>query len=66
LGARRLEQLQDNLNALEVVLTAELVHKLDSLSPIQLGFPHDFLNGNEVRSLLFGDTYPLIDNHRPG
>jgi len=66
LGARRLEQLQDNLSALEVVLTPELVHKLDSLSPIQLGFPHDFLNGNEVRSLLFGDTYPLIDNHRPG
>ena len=47
-------------------LTPEHIHKLDALSPIQLGFPHDFLNGNEVRSLIFGDTYPLIDNHRTG
>jgi len=64
LGARRLEQLQENLGALDVTLTPEQIHKLDALSPIQLGFPHDFLSGNEVRSLLFGDTYPLIDNHR--
>lgn len=64
LGARSLEQLQDNLGALEVALTPEQIFKLDALSPIQLGFPHDFLSGNEVRSLIFGDTYPLIDNHR--
>lgn len=66
LGARRLEQLQDNLGALNISLSPEHILKLDSLSPIQLGFPHDFLSGNEVRSLLFGDTYPLIDNHRTG
>ncbi|HWQ83317.1 MAG TPA: hypothetical protein VN363_02055, partial [Anaerolineales bacterium] len=66
LGARHLEQLQDNLGALDLTLTPEQIFKLDSLSPIQLGFPHDFLSGSEVRSLLFGDTHPLIDNHRPG
>ena len=64
LGARSLAQLQDNLGSLDVHLNPEQIDKLDALSPIQLGFPHDFLSGSEVRSLIFGDTFPLTDNHR--
>lgn len=64
LGARSLAQLQDNLGAMDVHLTPEQIDKLDALSPIQLGFPHDFLAGSEVRSLIFGDTFTLTDNHR--
>jgi hypothetical protein len=35
---------------------------LQQVSQIELGFPHDFLT--QTRSLVFGDTFPLIDNHR--
>ncbi|MBC7772760.1 MAG: aldo/keto reductase [Pyrinomonadaceae bacterium] len=43
LGARTLEQLNDNLGALEVRLTADHIRKLDDLSQPKLNFPHDFL-----------------------
>ena len=35
---------------------------IEEASKIELGFPHDFLV--HTRQLVFGDTYPLIDNHR--
>lgn len=43
LGARTLEQLKDNLGALEVALRAEDVKALDEISRPALPFPHDFL-----------------------
>jgi aryl-alcohol dehydrogenase-like predicted oxidoreductase len=60
LGVRRREQLDDNLGALEVELTAEELARLEEVSRIELGFPHDFGAGR----LAYGDTRPLIDNHR--
>jgi aryl-alcohol dehydrogenase-like predicted oxidoreductase len=42
-GARTMEQLEDNLGALEVQLTAEQIRKLDDASQPKLNFPHDFL-----------------------
>jgi aryl-alcohol dehydrogenase-like predicted oxidoreductase len=39
LGARRLDQLEDNLAAAELVLSREQVQKLDELSTPVLGFP---------------------------
>jgi aryl-alcohol dehydrogenase-like predicted oxidoreductase len=60
LGVRRLEQLQDNLGALELTLAAEELARLEEVSRIELGFPHDFGGGR----LAYGDTRPLIDNHR--
>ena len=43
IGARTMEQLEDNLGALEVQLTAEQIKKLDEVSKPKLNFPHDFL-----------------------
>lgn len=43
LGARTLHQLDDNLAALDVKLTAEQTAKLDELSKPKLNFPADFL-----------------------
>jgi Aldo/keto reductase family len=60
LGARRCQQLEDNLGALEVELTAEELARLEEVSRIQLGFPHDF----GADRLAYGTTRPLIDNHR--
>lgn len=50
--------LADNLAAAEWRLSKEQLARLDEVSRIELGFPHDFLEGN---SLIFGATYDLID-----
>ena len=60
LGARRPEQLEDNLGALELELTAAELARLEEVSHIQLGFPHDF----GADRLIYGTTRPLIDSHR--
>jgi aryl-alcohol dehydrogenase-like predicted oxidoreductase len=43
-GARRLDQLDQNLAALTLALTADQVARLDKLSKPTLGFPMQFLN----------------------
>jgi aryl-alcohol dehydrogenase-like predicted oxidoreductase len=60
LGARRCDQLEDNLGALELELTAAELERLEEVSRIQLGFPHDF----GADRLAYGTTRPLIDSHR--
>lgn len=60
LGARSQEQISDNLKAVELDLTDEEIVRLDEVSGIDAGFPHDF----HGRDLVYGDTYALIDSHR--
>ena len=43
IGARKLSHLKDSLNATEIQLTANHISKLDDLSSISLGYPHDLL-----------------------
>ncbi|EME23441.1 aldo/keto reductase [Rhodococcus triatomae] len=50
IGARTVEQLRDNLGALDVQLDTDHLERLDKVSRIRLGYPHDFLN--ERRALL--------------
>ena len=42
-GARRLDQLVDNLGAVDCHLDAESLRRLDDASAINLGFPYDFI-----------------------
>ena len=44
IGARTMEQLEDNLGALAVTLTADQIKALDDVSQPKLNFPHDFVN----------------------
>ena len=64
LGARKLDQLKDNLGCLDVQIPDALLQNLDSASRIELGFPQDFLSGLG-RNAAFGKTFDRIDNHRP-
>ncbi|MGF1506936.1 MAG: aldo/keto reductase [Chloroflexi bacterium] len=64
IGARKVEQITDNLGALDFELTAEQMQELNSLSDFSLGFPRSFLESDNVRSLIFGQMYDRIDNHR--
>ena len=63
-GARKLTQFQDNLACLDVSLSPEHLQRLNEVSQIELGFPHDFLQNDTIRDRLFGGTFSTIDNHR--
>lgn len=54
-GARTREQLDDNLGCLEFELEAGHRERLDEVSRIELGFPHDFLRQMMPRG---------VENHR--
>jgi aryl-alcohol dehydrogenase-like predicted oxidoreductase len=43
IGARRLSQLDDNIRAVDVTLTAPELARLDALTKPTFGFPHDML-----------------------
>jgi aryl-alcohol dehydrogenase-like predicted oxidoreductase len=53
-GARNLDQLEDNLGALAVDLPAGALQRLDDVSAIALGFPHDFMA--ETAGWLYGEA----------
>jgi aryl-alcohol dehydrogenase-like predicted oxidoreductase len=48
-GARSLEQLDDNLKAADVKLSAEEVQRLDDASAFQVGYPYNFIAGIQKR-----------------
>jgi diketogulonate reductase-like aldo/keto reductase len=58
IGARTVDQLIDNLAALEWELDEKQMAAIDAASPIDLGFPHSILPGNQH---IFGKTFELID-----
>ncbi len=60
-GARKVEQVVDSLGAAEVRLSAEQLARLDEVSRIELGFPHDFLATSYVRDLVRGETRTRLD-----
>jgi aryl-alcohol dehydrogenase-like predicted oxidoreductase len=53
-GAKRMDQLEDNLGALAVDLTDAHLARLDEASRIELGFPHDFLRRDMVKGFTTG------------
>ena len=52
IGARKLTQLKDNIRSLDVVLSPEQLQRLNKVSAISLGFPHDFFAYDAVRSFV--------------
>src|ERR687892_381958 len=53
-GVRTLGQLEDNLGALDVRLTDDQRGRLDEVSAVELGFPHDMLQRPMTREVVFG------------
>jgi aryl-alcohol dehydrogenase-like predicted oxidoreductase len=64
IGARKAEQVKDNLHCVNVKLSEQQLLHLDQVSHIELGFPHDFLNQEMPQSSIFGGQFKAIDNHR--
>ncbi len=63
LGARRVQQLEDNLDSLGVVLTPEQLRALDEVSTPTLNYPAD-LNGEMRATLQFAGT--TVDGQSSG
>jgi aryl-alcohol dehydrogenase-like predicted oxidoreductase len=59
-GARTREQIEDSLGGVDLELSREDHARLEQLSGIELGFPHDF----EGRAMAHGTTFELVDDHR--
>jgi aryl-alcohol dehydrogenase-like predicted oxidoreductase len=62
IGPRTRGQLDDNLRAVDVTLTAEQVRKLDEVSAIPLGFPHDMLAIPAYQDRIAGGKRALLDS----
>ena len=64
IGARNTSQIKDNLACLEFELSNEQMQRLNEVSKIELGFPHDFLAANFIKDIIYGGTYWSIYDHR--
>ena len=61
LGARTEAHLRESLGVLEVELAPEHVGRLADATGFRLGFPREFLEGENVRRLIFGNTFDRIE-----
>jgi aryl-alcohol dehydrogenase-like predicted oxidoreductase len=57
-------QIKDNLGCLDFELSSDHMNRLDEISKIQLGFPHDFIESESMKVMVYGKKFPFIDNHR--
>ncbi|MBT2477257.1 aldo/keto reductase, partial [Streptomyces sp. ISL-94] len=64
IAATRESQLADNLGCLGVRLDADAVARLDEVSAVPLGFPHDFVREPAVVKTVYGDRWPGIEDRR--
>jgi aryl-alcohol dehydrogenase-like predicted oxidoreductase len=55
IGARTVEQLRENLGALEVDLSPSHLARLNEVGAIGLGFPHAMLASAHIRAQTRGD-----------
>lgn len=54
IGARKLAQIEDNIQSLDVKISPEQLQRLDKVSAVPLGFPHDILAMDSVRAIVYG------------
>jgi len=51
------------LECLNFTLNDDQLNKLDEVSKVELGFPHEFLSSDSIKDIIFGGTQDKIDNH---
>ena len=61
IGARRVDQIKDNLRSVEVVLSHEQIARLDEASRIDLGFPGRFQVADGPRKYVSGGMFAQIE-----
>ena len=63
-GARRADQLAENLRATGLRLPEHARRRLDEASAIELTFPQRFLQADDMRRSVHGDTFGRVSDHR--
>jgi len=65
IGGRKVEQLKENIAALDISLTPKQVRRIEEASPFDPGFPNNFIVGVPLAAVIF---LPLVyDGYRtPG
>lgn len=62
-GATSVAQIEDSLSSIDFTIPEEMMEKLNKVSQIAPGYPHDFLSSDMVREVNFGGTrhkfYPI-------
>ena len=61
IGPRTRAQLDDNLAAMDISLTADQLRRLDEVSAISLGFPHDMLATPAYQDRIAGGKRAFLD-----
>jgi aryl-alcohol dehydrogenase-like predicted oxidoreductase len=56
LGASKLEQLENNLAALNTRLSPDQIKRLDDISRVEMGFPHAVLANPSIKQMIFGEV----------
>ena len=59
-GATKVSQLENNLKAIDVRLTPDMYERLNKISTIEFGFPHDFYKEEAVQKNNYGSFYNAI------
>jgi aryl-alcohol dehydrogenase-like predicted oxidoreductase len=60
-GATKPGQLADNLGSLDLTLGEDYLARLDEISAVEMGFPHDFLASERIQNVIFGGLEGRID-----
>ncbi|EJD47191.1 Aldo/keto reductase [Auricularia subglabra TFB-10046 SS5] len=63
-GGSKIEQLKDNIKALDISLTQDQISRIESAGEYNPGFPHDLI-GNGTSPVMFMTTVAKIDHVRP-
>ena len=53
-GATKPNQIKENLKCLDIILSQEHINRLNEVSHIELGFPHDFVLVEGTREVIYG------------
>lgn len=56
-GARKESQIKDSLDCLNFTLPEKVINRLNEISKIELGFPHDFLTQDYVKELVYSGKF---------
>lgn len=60
-GATKISQVEENLKAMDVQLSAAHLQKLEALSKIDMGFPGEFFKEEGVKNVTYGGFYDRIE-----
>ncbi|MEO0469004.1 MAG: aldo/keto reductase [Bacteroidota bacterium] len=64
IGARKMHQLEDNLKSVDLKLDAEIIQRLNRVSRIDLGFPHNFVLRDGAKRMMYGGMVDQIEGIR--